>query len=103
MIIFEKFKDKIKSKYTPKRTKSHDLKKILGGGGIPPNPPNKAHDFAMCSMSLRDMQISKSEINFPPPSQILATPLLTIHYSVNLGINFIPVSHELFTAQFNAH
>ena len=27
---------------------------------MPPNPPSKAHGFAMRSMSLRDMQISKS-------------------------------------------
>ena len=42
-----------------------------------PNPPSNAHDEAMGSMSLRDMQIPTSEkINYwPPPSQILATPL----------------------------
>ena len=36
---------------------------------MPPNPPSKAHGFAMRSMSLRDMQISKSEkkISWPPP------------------------------------
>ena len=28
---------------------------------MPPNPPCKAHGVAMRSMSLRDMQISKSE------------------------------------------
>ena len=28
---------------------------------MPPNPPNKPHGFAMRSMSLRDMQISKSQ------------------------------------------
>ena len=28
---------------------------------MPPNPPSKAHGEAMRSMSLRDMQISKSE------------------------------------------
>ena len=36
---------------------------------MPPNPPNKAHGFAMRSMSLRDMQISKS------PKKILGPPL----------------------------
>ena len=40
MLIFKFFKDKILSKYTPKRT---ILKKILGG--MPPNPPTKAHGF----------------------------------------------------------
>ena len=36
---------------------------------MPPNPPNKAHGFAMRSMSLRDMQISKSKKknSWPPP------------------------------------
>ena len=35
---------------------------------MPPNPPDNAHSFAMRSMSLRDMQIPKSEKkNFGPP------------------------------------
>ena len=36
---------------------------------MPPNPPSTAHGFAMHSMSLCDMQISKSEKNkfLPPP------------------------------------
>ena len=36
---------------------------------MPPNPPSNAHGFAMRSMSLRDMQILKSEkkISWPPP------------------------------------
>ena len=36
---------------------------------MPPNPPSNAHGFAMRSMSLRGMQIPKSEkINsWPPP------------------------------------
>ena len=36
---------------------------------MPPNPPSKAHGFAMRSMSLRDMQISKSgkKNSWPPP------------------------------------
>ena len=36
---------------------------------MPPNPPSTAHGFAMSSMSLRDMQIPKSEKNnfCPPP------------------------------------
>ena len=36
---------------------------------MPPNPPSNAHGFAMRSMSLRDMQIPKSEkkILGPPP------------------------------------
>ena len=57
-------------------TKLHHLKKIFSGG-MPPNPSSKAHCFAMRSMSLRDMQISKSgnNISWPPPCQILGTPL----------------------------
>ena len=76
MAFFEKNKDKIWSKYTLKRTKLHRFKKI-SRGSMPPNPPSNAHGFAMRSMSLRDMQIPKSEkINsWPPPSQILGTPL----------------------------
>ena len=36
---------------------------------MPPNPPSKAHGFAMRSMSLGDMQISKSvkKNSWPPP------------------------------------
>ena len=35
---------------------------------MPPNPPNKAHGFAIRSMSLNDMQISKSppKNSWPP-------------------------------------
>ena len=66
MAFFEKNKDKIWSKYTLKRTKLHRLKKF-SRGGMPPNPPSSAHGFAMRRMSLRDMQIPKSEKNFLPP------------------------------------
>ena len=36
---------------------------------MPLNPPSNAHGFAMRSMSLRDIQIPKSEkkISWPPP------------------------------------
>ena len=76
MVFFEKNEDKIWSKYTLKRTKLHRFKKF-SRGSMPPNPPSNAHGFAMRSMSLRDMQIPKSEkkILGPPPSQILGTPL----------------------------
>ena len=62
-----------------KRTKLHHLKKI-SRWGMPPNSPSKAHGFAMHSMSLRDMQIFKSEkkIVAPPPCQVLETPLQSI-------------------------
>ena len=53
-------------------TKTHQnapFIKNFSGGGMPPNPPSKAHGFAMRSMLLRDMQISKSQkkILAPPP------------------------------------
>ena len=38
---------------------------------MPPNPPSKAHGFAMRSMSLRDMQISKSEKKNSWPTPLL--------------------------------
>ena len=43
---------------------------------MPPNPPSQAHGFAMRSMSLRDMQISKSEkkILGPPPAKSWERP-----------------------------
>ena len=34
---------------------------------MPPNPPSNAHGFAMRSMSLRDMEIPKSEKKFLGP------------------------------------
>ena len=46
----------------------HRFKKF-SRGGMPPNPPSNAHGFAMRSMSLRDMQIPKSE------KKILGPPL----------------------------
>ena len=68
MAFFEKNKDKIWSKYTLKRTKLHRFKNF-SRGSMPPNPPSNAHGFAMRSMSLRDMQIPKSEKKklLPPP------------------------------------
>ena len=68
MAFSEKNKAKICSKYTLKRTKLHRFKKF-SRGSMPPNPPSNAHGFAMRSMSLRDMQIPKSEkiISWPPP------------------------------------
>ena len=43
---------------------------------MPPNPPSNAHGFAMRSMSLRDMQIPKSEKKFlgPPPTKSWDAP-----------------------------
>ena len=44
----------------------HHFKKI-SRGGMPPNPPSIAHGEAMRSISLRNMQISKSEKKFLGP------------------------------------
>ena len=68
MAFFEK-------NYTLKRTKLQCFKKF-SRGGMPPNPPNNAHGFAMRSMSLRDMQIPKSEkkISCPPPPKSWGRP-----------------------------
>ena len=60
MAFFEKNKEKIYSKYTLKRTKLHRFKKF-SRESMPPKPPSNAHGEAMRSMSLRDMQIPKSE------------------------------------------
>ena len=54
MVIFEKNKDKIGSKYTIKHTSCTVLKFFLG------RPCSRTH-LAMRSMWLCDMQISKSE------------------------------------------
>ena len=76
----KKNKDKIWSKYTLKRTKLHRFKKF-SRESMPPNPPSNAHGFAMRSMSLRDMQSSKSEKKIlGPPLQILGTPLVLSIY-----------------------
>ena len=68
----KKFKNKIGSKYTPKRTKLHHFRNF-SRRVLPPNTPSKAHGFAMRSMSLCDMQISKSRKKFlvPPPKSWL--------------------------------
>ena len=77
MAFLEKNKDKIWSKYTLKRTKLHRFKKF-SRGSMPPNPPSNAHGFAMRSMSLRDMQIPKSEkkISWPPPPKSWERPCI---------------------------
>ena len=82
MAFFEKNKDKIWSKYTLKRTKLHRFKKF-SRGSMPPNPPSNAHGFAMRSMSLRDMQIPKSEKKkflAPPPPKSWGRPCKSTCY-----------------------
>ena len=53
MIIFEKFKNEISSKYTPKRTKVHHLKKFLRGGG-----------GGACSRALLSTRMTSRHANF---------------------------------------
>ena len=66
MVLFEIFKVKNLIRIY---TKTHQIAPFLKifSGGMPPNPPSKAHGFAMRSMSLRDMQVSKSQKNSRPP------------------------------------
>ena len=60
------FKVKIRSNYTPKRTKLHHFKKI-SRGNMSPNPPNNA--------TCKFQNLKKKILSPPPPSQILGTPL----------------------------
>ena len=71
MVIFLIFYAKICSKYTPKRTKLHHLKKFSRGNMLR-NPPSNAQ---FCTW-LRNMQISKSEkkILAPPPAKSWLRP-----------------------------
>ena len=88
----KKKKYKIWSKYTLKRTKLHCFKKF-SREGMPPNPPSNAHGFAMRSMSLRDMQIRKSEKKIflaPPLPNPGDAPAVTTHPAP-------PALHSLFT------
>ena len=70
---------------------------------MPPNPPSKTHRFAMRSMSLRDMQISKSEKKnswSPPPAKSWGRPciFLILVYSVTLlgyGVSSIFVNENV--------
>ena len=59
-------------------TKTHQIAPFIKNflGGHAPKSPSKVHDFIMRSMSLCDMQISKSQKKVLAPSQILGTPLL---------------------------
>ena len=62
------FLKKIKTKSDQNTHQIAPIKKF-SRGSMPPNPPSNAHGCAMRSMSLRDMQIPKSDkkISWPPP------------------------------------
>ena len=63
---------------------------------MPPNPPSNAHGFVMRSMSLRDMQISKSEKKIlGPPCQILGTPLTLHYYAIDVNCSIQCKSQNL--------
>ena len=69
---------------------------------MPPNPPSKAHGFAMRSMSLRDMQILKSEKkNLPPPCQILGTPLVNTRGAKQGGVGGVSTPPEFWMGGLN--
>ena len=54
---------------------------------MPPNSPSNAHGFAMRSMSLRDMQIHKSEKQFswPPPPKSWGRPCVVFNFNSTLA------------------
>ena len=70
MMIFEKFYGLNRIKLHTQTHQIAQFKKIFLGG-IPPNPPSKAYGFATCKFPNL-----KKNILGPPPSQILATPLM---------------------------
>ena len=63
---------------------------------MPPNPPSNAHGFAMRSMSLRDMQIPKSEkkILGPPPPKSWGRPCIHIQLRNHIKLEVV-VLHEI--------
>ena len=76
MLLFENFYSKKSDPNVHQNAPNCTIFKYFLGGGHAPEPPIKAHGFAMRTISLRDMQISKSQKKIiAPPSQILGTPL----------------------------
>ena len=68
MVLFVIFKSKISDPNIHQNAPNCTIYKNFLGGGHAPEPPSIAYGFAMRSMSLRDMQISKSQKkNFCPP------------------------------------
>ena len=63
---------------------------------MPPNPPSNTHGFAMRSMSLRDMQIPKSEknISWPPPLPNPGDAPVSIKKNQNNNIIVTPYNHR---------
>ena len=85
-------------------TKTHQIAPFNKNfsGGMLPSPPSKAHGFAMRSMSLRDMQISKSEKNkfLAPPCQILATLVLIVYFSLLVHIKIRNIDLHQLTCKY---
>ena len=82
-------------------TKTHQIaplkKRKFRGGGMPPNPPSKAHGIAMRSMSLRDMQNSKYEKYFlaltPPKSWLRTCTKIPTQKKINFT-NFVKIKQQ---------
>ena len=63
-------------------TKTHQIAPFKKNslGGMPPNPPSKAHGFAMrsiCRFATCKFPNLTKKNSGPPPYQILGTPLIT--------------------------
>ena len=71
---------------------------------MPPNPPSKAHGFAMRSMSLRDMQIPKSEkkiLGPPRPPNPGDAPAHIVSKETNLrGLHIVSGENDLRRAPY---
>ena len=74
---------------------------------MPPNPPSNAHGFAMRSMSLRDMQIPKSEKknSWPPPLPNPGdAPAFPVQYTISFPVQYtisFPVQYTIsFPVQY---
>ena len=76
MVILEKFLKTKSDQNIHQNAQNCTILKNFLGGGMPTNPPSKAHGFAMRSMSLRDMQIYKSgkKNSWPPPAKSWGRP-----------------------------
>ena len=71
-------------------TKTHQMApfKKISWGNIPPNPPSKAHGFAMRSMSLATCKFPNLKKKFlaPPPAKSWGRPC----YSSCRSVDYLP-------------
>ena len=78
---------------------------------MPPNPPSKVHGFAMRSMSLRNMQISKPEKKFlapplPNPGDApgvnhMISQLLQYNVIIHSHLNCMPIKNAKLSQHYN--